>query len=89
MLLINPMYQDHEFCDSCPGCRPAMLDTETGQPLPDTHPMMLAANRVWDHGTTYKERKSFIEVTLHNSRKPRDLERCQRVVERVQKAFAN
>lgn len=73
------MLDDHEFCDTCPGCRPAMLDVRTGKRLPDDDPKMTKVNRVWDNDTTYEQRKAFIEVTLHNSRKPGDMRGFQAV----------
>lgn len=57
----------HEFCDHCPGCRPALIDTATGQPLPDDSPVVLTVNKIWNTQTSYAEREAFINVTLHNS----------------------
>lgn len=57
----------HEFCDHCPGCRPALIDGETGKLYAQDSPLMLEINRIWDKETTYAERKAFIDVTLHNS----------------------
>jgi hypothetical protein len=65
--------EDHEFCDSCPGCRPAILDIKTGKSLPKNSPIMIAVNKVWDTQTTLQQRKAFIEVTLHNSCRTSDL----------------
>jgi len=80
------MMEDHEFCDSCPGCRPAMAKVGGGV-IPNTDPMMIEVNRVWDEETTYDQRKAFIEVTLHNSRKPRDMRLFQEVGEMIQTAL--
>jgi len=80
------MMEDHEFCDSCPGCRPAMAEID-GTVIPNDHPMMIEVNRVWDNETTYEQRKAFIEVTLHNSRKPEDLLLFQEVTEKMQTAL--
>lgn len=73
----------HEFCDHCPGCRPALLDPETGTALPLDHPVMVRVNRAWNTLTTYDERKAFIEVTLHNSRDPRDLQLAEQAVAKL------
>lgn len=52
----------HAFCDTCPGCRPALLDPTTGKVLKPDHPIMVKVNRVWQHETTYAQRKAFVEV---------------------------
>lgn len=70
----------HEFCDHCPGCRPALIDVNTGKVLADDSETMRHVNRVWDHETTYAERKAFIAVTLHNSRAPADVRLAQSVI---------
>lgn len=58
----------HDFCDTCPGCRPTMFNADTGEVYPDTDPRMIAINRVWNHETTYAQRKAFILFTVHNNR---------------------
>lgn len=67
------MNAPHEFCDHCPGCRPGMIDLTTGEALAEDSPVMVVVNRIWNHDTSYAERKAFIEVTLHNSRAPQDV----------------
>lgn len=67
----------HEFCDHCPGCRPALIDLASGRPLPDDSPEMLRVNRIWDRQTTYAERKAFIQVTVHNCREPETVRLAQ------------
>ncbi len=76
----------HEFCDHCPGCRPAMMD-ERGNVIPDHMPIMIAVNRIWNTQTTYEERKSFIEVTLHNSRDPVQIAEAMAVASRFQREW--
>lgn len=83
------MMPDHEFCDSCPGCRPAMLDMQTGQVMANDHPMMIVVNRIWDHETTFAQRKGFIEVTLKNCRNPHEMRLFQEVSEKIQAALDN
>ena len=78
------MLEDHAFCDSCPGCRPAMIDVKTGKPVPPDDPKVLAINLLWDKRTTYEQRKAYIEVTLHNSRKPEDMRLCQEVLGKIE-----
>ena len=77
------MMEDHEFCDSCPGCRPAMLDMKTGQPLPDDDPIMVAVNRAWDTQTSFAQRRAYIEVTLKNSRDPETMKLAQEAMQTV------
>lgn len=67
---LPPGLETHEFCDTCEGCRPAMLDLKTNRPMPQDHPTMKKINKVWDNDTTYEQRRAFIDVTLH-SRKTR------------------
>lgn len=77
------MMEDHEFCDSCPGCRPALMNPKTGQVLQNDDPLMIKVNDIWDNQTTYAQRRAFIEVTLHNSRNPQDVKRAQEVVQMI------
>lgn len=81
------MMEDHEFCDNCPGCRPAMLDVEANKPVSRDDPKMQIVDRIWDNETTYAERKAFIEVTLKNSRLPNELKLAQRVIYKIQEGL--
>lgn len=78
--------EDHEFCDSCPGCRPALV-TIDGRQMPDDDPKMVIINEIWDNQTTYAQRRAFIEVTLKNSNNFRDLKLCEEVMQKIQKAL--
>lgn len=80
------MMEDHEFCDSCPGCRPVLIDPATGKPLPDDSPVMKAVNAFWDNRTSYAERRAFIEVTLKNSREPHELGLAMEMMTRLKGA---
>lgn len=71
------------YDDSCPGCRPVLLDPATGWALPDDSPAMLALRRVWNL-TTLKERQAFHRVCCLNSRDPADLA----VMESIAKRFS-
>lgn len=77
------MMEDHEFCDDCPGCRPRLAKLEDGKaiPVPLDDPAQQKIDHIWDNNTTYAQRRSYIEVTLHNSRNPVDMQRCQEVVD--------
>lgn len=88
------MMEDHEFCDDCPGCRPALADFDpvTGQvkgTLPQDHPVMVIVNRIWDNETTFAQRKAFIEVTLHNCRNEHEMRLFDEVQQTIQEALAN
>lgn len=76
----------HDFCDSCPLCRPAVLDSE-GKQLERGHPVYDLVQRVWDNDTTYEERKAFILVTWHNSSDPKDLTLFGILNQKLQKAL--
>lgn len=58
-----------KFDDSCPGCRPAMIDVQTGEPLPPEHPAMVKVMALWAT-TSRAEREAFHDVTCLNSRDP-------------------
>lgn len=77
------MMENHEFCDNCHGCRPALADPKTMQPLPLDHPIMVKVDELWDNETTYDQRKAFIEVTLHNSRTENDMRLAEEVISKI------
>lgn len=81
------MMEYHEFCDDCPGCRPAILDLQTQQAMSDDSPVMKAINEMWDKDTTYAQRRAYIEVTLHNSENPVDRSRATEVVEKIKEVM--
>jgi hypothetical protein len=81
------MMEDHEFCDECPGCRPALIDAETGKLMAKDSPIMKTVNRVWDKETTFAQRKGFIEVTLKNSRNPHEMKLFWEVSNKIQDAL--
>lgn len=74
----------HEFCDECPGCRPALLDIKTGQIMANDNPIMVAINEIWDNKTSYGERKSFIDVTYNNSTNEDDRATTRKLMEMFQ-----
>lgn len=76
----------HEFCDHCPGCRPALVDAQTGEVMADDDPIMISINNIWNHETTYDMRKAFIEVTLHNSRDERDISLFRQIISKFEEA---
>lgn len=72
-----------QFDDDCPGCKPAILDVQTGQPLNEDHPIMVKVMTVWD-GTTLAERQAYHNVMCQNSREPSDLELVNRVISKIE-----
>lgn len=64
--------------EKCPICGPtlqpgpAIIDLETGKPLPAEHPVMQKMLDVW-HRSTLAQREAFHRVCVHNSRDPVDL----------------
>lgn len=81
------MMEDHEFCDTCPGCRPAIMNIATGKNVPDDDPMMVAVNKVWDNETTYAQRRAYIEVTLKNSEDQNFLRLANEVMAKIKSAI--
>lgn len=56
-----------KFDDECPGCRPVLINTETGQVLSEEHPQMQVVNKLWQE-TTKAEREAYHRVCCQNSR---------------------
>lgn len=77
------MMEDHEFCDSCEGCKPAILNAQTKKPIPYDDPMMIAVMDVWNNNTSFAQRRSYIEVTLKNSRREHDMKLFTEVMEMI------
>lgn len=61
-----------KFDDNCPGCKPALIDMETGTALPPESPIMQVVNHVWAD-STLADREAFHNVCCLNSRAPADL----------------
>ena len=72
--------------DNCPGCRPAMLDMQTGKPVPDDSPMMQVVLQVWEH-TTSAEREAWHRFTCQNSRAQGDVAAAQNIASKIQRAL--
>lgn len=77
----------HAFCDTCRGCRPAIVTVDTGRELAEDDPLMIRVNRIWDHHTSYAQRKAYIEVTVHNSRDPENIRLSTVIINKFQEAF--
>ena len=73
----------HEFCDHCPLCRPALLDLRTGGLMSSDSPVMVRMNHIWNHETTYAERKAFIDVTVHNRHSDQNMRLAQSIMDKL------
>ena len=71
--------------DNCEGCKPALIDTTTGQPLAPDSPMMQAVMGVWAK-TTLPQRQAWHRVTCLMSRDPEDVRLAEQFVQDVQNA---
>jgi len=76
----------HKFDDDCPGCRPVLIDVDTGNPMPLTHPTMVRVNEIWAQ-TTLGEREAFHQVTCLNNRTPQVLKLAMQITRRIQDAL--
>lgn len=74
-----------KFSDDCPGCRPALFDMKTQQPLPPDSPIMQAVSAIWAQ-TTKQEREAFHRVTCLNSRMPSDMRLVKGIVDQIRAA---
>ena len=76
-----------QFEEGCRGCRPAVINLETGQAEPDNSPIMIAINRVYDYAS-YEEKESFHKFTCLNSRDPEVLRLAGGLIGRIKFAVA-
>jgi hypothetical protein len=72
--------------DDCPGCKPALLNIDTGEPEPDNSPIMQVVFGIWDT-LTLAERQAWHRVTCQNSREPADMRVAKSFAETIQKAL--
>jgi hypothetical protein len=77
---------DHDFCDSCPLCRPTLMSLD-GEVMPDEDPIMQKVYKIWDTETTLEERRAFILVSRGRSHKLADRRLARKVAALIQKAF--
>jgi hypothetical protein len=61
-----------KFDDDCPGCRPAAMDIETGERMPDDSAVMKLAF-AWFETLNRSEKEVWHRCTCQNSRTPLDL----------------
>jgi len=76
------------FDDECTGCKPSMMDVETGQVLSDHAPSMKIVFRLWGE-TTLAERQAWHRVTCLSSRSLVDVQLATDFMDRVQAALSN
>lgn len=72
-----------KYDDDCPGCRPTMINTETGEVFPPDSSQMKAVMEVWAT-LTIDEKQSFHRCCCLNSRDEKDLIVMQTIVDRLQ-----
>ena len=75
-----------KFDDECRGCKPAMMNIETGKVEPDDSPSMKIVLQLWST-TTLVERQAWHRVTCQNSRSLVDLQFAKDFTDRVQAAL--
>jgi hypothetical protein len=75
-----------EFDPECQDCRPCILDSETKQVLPDTHPDVVRLLEIWKT-VSRAEREAFFRVTVQNGRDANDLHILQSLQRRIQAAM--
>jgi hypothetical protein len=71
------------YSDNCEGCRPAILDVETGKVLEDNNPAMRKILAIWET-TTLEEREAYHAVMCLNSRKPDDVAVVQSIMNKFE-----
>jgi hypothetical protein len=76
-----------EYDDNCPGCRPAIIDLQTKQVLPDDSPIMVSMLKIWAE-TSLQERKAYHRVMCLNSRDAIDVYLVRLVIKRLETAQA-
>jgi hypothetical protein len=74
--------------ESCPGCRPVMIDLSTGKVVPDNDPRMVTMNRVYD-SMTPAHRMAWHRVTCLNSRQPTDVALAQEMLQKFKREGMN
>jgi hypothetical protein len=79
------MSREH-FDDECPGCRPAMVDVKTMQPLADDSIEMKTVNRLWGE-TSREERLAWHRFTCQNSRSLLDVQLVKTFSDRLEAAL--
>lgn len=74
-----------EYEEGCPGCRPLLLDANTGKPMDPESDHMRTINSVFD-SATIQEKQAFHNFMCNNSRKPMEVALVQGLIARFQQA---
>ncbi len=71
-----------QYDDNCEGCKPVIIDPETGEPLSASHPVMEVVQKIFtDLSREHKE--SFHRFCCLNSRAPEDLAAIQHIQQKI------
>lgn len=76
----------NKFDDNCRGCRPAIMNADTGEVYADGSPEMKMAMAAWEL-STLREREAFHRFTCLNSRKALDVRLAMRITDRIAKGL--
>lgn len=76
----------HEYDDNCKDCQPVIMDINTGEPLAEDSPIMIALMKAWKERTTLTERRATTKVWMGQSTNSIDFEIMQRVSRILQAA---
>jgi hypothetical protein len=71
-----------KYDDNCPGCRPAFLNLETNEVLPEDDPIMVKVLAIWAE-TSVAERRAYHRVMCLNSRDAIDLFIVNRIIAKL------
>jgi hypothetical protein len=75
-----------QFEEDCSGCRPVLIDTQTGQVSAPDSPEQKIIDDLWG-ATTKPERVAWHAVTCLNSRAPEHLTLMQGFAQRIQEGL--
>lgn len=76
----------HEYDENCPGCQPAMLNLETGKPVPLDDPQMAVLLRVFN-SFSLTERRAWHRVVMQGSQNTDDLAVVKKISDTVSEAL--
>jgi len=75
------------YDENCKGCRPALLDIQTGKPLPEDSPIMKIVLGLWEQATP-QEKRAWHDFTCLNSREPQVVSLAMGVAQKIRNAFS-
>lgn len=77
----------HHYDEKCPDCRPAMIDQNTGERIPNDHPMMKAVLSVYDVASL-EERRALHKLWVDSDMSEENMAVAGPVITRIQDAVA-